>query len=166
VRGIFSSRALHWLDLAHVVGESYRVARPDGARLIVGRIQRPPDSLPAVLQQALQRVLRQRGFSARAGEPHQRQLLAALARRGAAVLAPVIVARWTVTRTPWQSIAAWQSKQGLAGLEVSPAVQRDILDELCQWAQASCGDLHREVSCEEAYGLQGVSLGDHGARAG
>ena len=63
VRVIFSSRALHLLDLAHVVDESCRVAKPDGASLIIGRIQRPTGSLPTLLQQAMQRLLRQQGFS-------------------------------------------------------------------------------------------------------
>jgi ubiquinone/menaquinone biosynthesis C-methylase UbiE len=158
VKVIFSSRALHLLDLAHVVDESFRVAHPDGASLIIGRIQRPAGSLPTLLQQAMQRVLRQQGFSSHAGEQHQRQLLAAFTQRGGTVLDPVVVVRWTVTRTPWQSIEAWQSKPGLAGLDVPPVVQRAILDELRSWAQSSFGDLHREVSCEEAYVLQGVNL--------
>ena len=164
VRVIFSSRALHLLDLAHVVAESCRVAKPDGASLIMGRIQRPTDSPFTLLQQAMQRLLRQQGFSTHAGEPHQRQLLAAFAQRGGRVLDPVVVVRWTVTRTPWQSIEAWQSKSGLAGLDVPSEVQRSILEELRGWAQSVFGDLHREVSCEEAYVLQGVGLGDHGAR--
>jgi ubiquinone/menaquinone biosynthesis C-methylase UbiE len=158
VRVIFSSRALHLLDPAHVVDESFRVARPGGARLIIGRIQRPPGSLPTLLQQAMQRLLRQQGFSGRIGEQHQRQLLTALTRRGGRVLDPVVVVRWTVTRAPWQSIEAWQSKPGLAGFDVSPIVQRAILDELRSWAQSTFGDLNREVTCDEAYVLQTINL--------
>jgi ubiquinone/menaquinone biosynthesis C-methylase UbiE len=158
VRIIFSSRALHLLDLAHVVDESFRVAQPGGASLIIGRIQRPPGSIPTLLQQAMQRLLRQQGFSSNAGEQHQRQLLAALTQRGGRVLEPVIAARWTVTRTSWQSIEAWQSKPGLAGLEVSPFAQRAILDELRIWAQSTFGDLNREVTCDEAYVLQTINL--------
>jgi hypothetical protein len=111
-----------------------------------------------MLQQAMQRLLRQPGFSGHAGEQHQRQLLAALTQRGGRVLDPVIAAQRTVTRTPWQYIEAWQSKPGLAGLDVPPVVQRAILDELRSWAQSAFGDLHREVSCEEAYVLQGIGL--------
>jgi len=158
IRVIFSSRAVHLLDLAHVVDESFRVAQPDGASLIIGRIQRPPGSLPTMLQQVMQRLLRQQGFSSHAGEQHQRQLLAAFTQRGGRGLDPVIAARWTVTRTSWQSIEAWQSKPGLAGLDVPPVVQRSILDELRSWAQSTFGDLHRQVTCEEAYVLQGVGL--------
>ena len=111
-----------------------------------------------MLQQALQRLLRQQGFSSHAGEQHQRQLLAAFTQRGGTVLEPVVVVRWTVTRTPWQSIEAWQSKPGLGGLDVPAVVQRAILDELRSWAQSTFGDLHRQVTCEEAYVLQGIGL--------
>jgi ubiquinone/menaquinone biosynthesis C-methylase UbiE len=158
VRVIFSSRALHLLDLAHVVDESCRVAQPDGASLIIGRIQRPPGSFPTTLQQAMQRLLRQQGFSSHAGEQHQRQLLATFKQRGGEVFEPVVVVRWTVMRTPWQSIPAWQSKPGLAGLDMPAVIQRAILEELGRWAQSVFGDLHRQVSCEEAYVLQGVNL--------
>jgi ubiquinone/menaquinone biosynthesis C-methylase UbiE len=158
IRVIFSSRALHLLDLAHVVDESFRVAQSDGASLIIGRIQRQPGSLSTLLQQAMQRLLRQQGYASHAGEQRQRQLLAAFTQRGGTVLDPVVVVRWTVTRTPWQSIEAWQSKPGLAGLDVHPVVQRAILDELRSWAQSTFGDLHCQVTCEEAYVLQGIGL--------
>jgi ubiquinone/menaquinone biosynthesis C-methylase UbiE len=158
VRVIFSSRALHLLDLAHVVAESLRVAQADGASLIIGRTQRPADSLATVMQQAMQRLLDQHGFPGRDGRQHQRQLLAALEHRGATVLDPVVVVRWTVVRTPWQSIVAWGSKPGLGGLEVPCAAKRTILDELRCWARSTFGDLYHAVTCEEAYVLQRVRL--------
>lgn len=43
VKVIFSSRALHWLDVDHVVKETYRVSKPREAYLFVGRIERSPD---------------------------------------------------------------------------------------------------------------------------
>jgi hypothetical protein len=158
VRVIFSSRALHLLDPAHVVNETCRIARPDGASLIMGRIRRPADSLSTTMQQTMQRVLRQHGFSGHDGEAHQRQLLATFQQRGAMVLDPVIVVRWTVMRTPGQSIEDWQSKPGLAGLDVPPVVKGAILDELRRWAHSTFGDLAREVTSEEAYVLQGIRL--------
>jgi ubiquinone/menaquinone biosynthesis C-methylase UbiE len=158
VRAIFSSRALHLLDLTHVVDEICRLSRSDGASLLIGRIQRPTDSLPRLLQQTMQRILRQRGFSPRAGEQHQIQLLSALAERGGRLLEPLVAVRWPVTRTPWQSIQDWQSKPGLAGLTMSPDVQRSILAELCNWAESVFGDLRHQVTYEDAYVLQGISL--------
>lgn len=158
VRVIFGSRALHWLDPDHVVRESVRVAHPEGAVCIVGRVERPANSVPAMLQRALQRVLRQHGFHAREGMRHQGELLSAYAQRAATALDPVVAARWTVTRTPWQSIEAWQSKPGLGGVDPPPEVKHAILQALCGWAEATFGDLHREVACEEVYVLQGVRL--------
>jgi ubiquinone/menaquinone biosynthesis C-methylase UbiE len=158
VKVIFSSRALHLLDLAHVVDESRRVALPDGASLIIGRTQRPADSPSTRMQQAVRRLLLQHGFTSRDGKQHQRQLLTAFEHRGATALDPLVVVRWSVTWTPWQSIAAWESKPGLGGLDLCPAAKRAILDELRSWAQSTFGDLHREVTCEEAYVLQGVRL--------
>ena len=156
VRVIFSSRALHLLDLAHVVRESLRVARPDGAVVILGRVQRQDNSVAAMMQREMLRLLRQHGFYGRRGGPHQRQLLAAYSQHGATVLAPVVVTQWTVAWTPWQSIEAWHTKPGLGGIALPPDVKRTILQALCRWATETFGDLHHEVVSEEAYVLQGV----------
>jgi ubiquinone/menaquinone biosynthesis C-methylase UbiE len=158
VRVIFSARTLHLLDLAHVVYESMRVARPDGAIVIIGRVQRQDDSVAARMQWEMQRLLRHHGIQGRAGGQHQRQLLASYSRQGATVLAPVVVARWAVPWTPQQSIEAWQMKPGLGGLAL-PASDKDaILQALCRWATKTFGDLQYEVISEEAYVLQGVRL--------
>jgi len=158
VRAIFSSRALHLLDLAHVVHESLRVARPDGAVVILGRVQRQDDNVATVMQREMQHLLRQHGLHSRAGGQHQRQLLASYRQHGATVLEPVVAAQWTVTRTPWQSIADWHTKPGLGGIDPPPDVKRAILHDLCRWATMTFGDMQREVTSEEAYVLQGVRL--------
>src|SRR5437588_8408007 len=46
-RAIFGSRALHLLNYEHVAAEALRVASPAGATLIIGRIERHPDSIRA-----------------------------------------------------------------------------------------------------------------------
>lgn len=158
VRVIFSSRALHLLDLDHVVRESVRVARPDGAVVILGRVQRQDDSVAAMMQREMQRLLRQHGFHSRGGGQHQRQLLTAYRQHGATVLEPVRAVRWTVTRTPWQSIAAWDAKPGLGGVDPPPSVKRVILNDLCRWATETFGGMQRGVTSAEAYVLQGVGL--------
>ena len=158
VRVIFSARSLHLLDLAHVVYESVRVARPDGAVVIIGRVQRQDDSVAAMMQREMQCLLRHHGLQGRAGGQPQRQLLASYSQQGATVLAPVVVARWAVPWTPWQSIEAWHMKPGLGGLAL-PASEKDtILQTLCRWATKTFGDLQCEVISEEAYVLQGVRL--------
>ena len=158
VRLIFSSRALHLLNLPHVVHESLRVARPEGASIIIGRVQRQDDSVATMMQREMLRLLRQHGFQGRAGGPHQRQLLAAYRQYGATALAPVEVARWPVRRTPWQSIEAWHAKPGLGGIDLAPDVKQTILDALCRWATGTFGALHHEVVSQESYVLQGIHL--------
>ena len=158
VWAIFSSRALHLLDLAHVVRESLRVARPDGAVVILGRVRRQDNSVATMMQREMQHLLRQHGLHSRSGGQHQRQLLASYRQHGATVLEPVVAAQWTVTRTPWQSIADWQTKPGLGGIDPPPDVKRAILHDLCRWATVTFGDMQREVTSEEAYVLQGVRL--------
>jgi hypothetical protein len=74
------------------------------------------------------------------------------------VLDPVVVGRWTVTRTPWQSIEAGLSKPGLGGIDLRPDIKRAILGELCNWAKGTFGDLDHEVASEGAYVLQGIRL--------
>jgi hypothetical protein len=158
VQVIFSARALHLLDLAHIVRESMRVAQPNGASVIIGRVQRQDDSVAARMQREMQHLLRHHGLQGRAGGQYQRQLLASYSQQGAMVLAPVVVTRWAVPWTPWQSIETWQMKPGLGGLAL-PAKDKDaILQALCHWATKTFGDLQREVISEEAYVLQGVRL--------
>ena len=72
---IFSSRALHWLASEHVVNETLRVAHPDHAVLLMGRVQRERDSTPAQMQRQLQRQLRQHGLQPRQGARYERQLI-------------------------------------------------------------------------------------------
>jgi len=69
-----------------------------------------------------------------------------------------VAARWMVTRTPWQSIAAWQAVPGLGGLVLPGHTKRAILDALCSWATATFGSMHQQSTSEEAYVLQGVRL--------
>jgi hypothetical protein len=116
------------------------------------------DLLSSVMQQEMRRLLCQHGFTGRDSEQHRRQLLGAFEQRGATVLDPVVVVRWTVTRTPWQLLEDWASKPGLAGLDLGRAAKGVVLDELRRWAQSTCGDLHDAITCEEAYVLQRVRL--------
>lgn len=158
VRVIFSSRALHLLDPKHIVRESFRVAQPEGTLCLMGRIHRQEDSVAAMMQRQLQRLLYQYGYPGRAGLQHQQALLASYSQQGAIVLDPMVVVRWTVTRTPAQGLDAWQSKPGLGGIDLPPHVKRAILHDLSTWAKGTFGDLQHARSSEEAYVLQGVRL--------
>lgn len=157
-RVIFSSRALHWLPLHHVVAESLRVASPDGAMLIVGRVQRAAPSLQPQMKHRLHDRLRQHGLQAREGEQHQQRLLARWCQRGAKAMGPLVAARWRVASTPGEAIATWRNKPGLGGLDPPPGLKEAILMELTAWAEATFGDLERQVESEAAYVLHGAWL--------
>ena len=158
VRVIFSSRALHLLPLHHVVAESLRVAWPEGAMLIVGRVQRASLSLQTQMQHQLHALLRQHGLQAREGELHRERLLACLCRRGAEAIPPLVAAEWRVASTLGEAIATWRNKPGLGGLDLPPGLKEAILRELAAWAEATFGDLDRLVESEVAYVLCGAWL--------
>jgi len=157
-RVIFSSRAVHLLDLEHVVAESFRVARPEGTQLIVGRVQRSTTSLQTQMQHQMHRLLRQHGFRARAGAQHQQRLLACCCQRGAQAVAPVVVARWRAASAPGAAIATWRDKPGLGGLDLPVRIKHAILTELARWAEATFDSLEQQMESEVAYVLQGVWL--------
>ncbi|NES21767.1 MAG: methyltransferase domain-containing protein [Symploca sp. SIO3E6] len=155
-RAIFSSRAIHWLAVEHIVQESFRIAQPDGATLLIGRIQRQKESVKTKLQQELQRRLRQHGLKPRGGEHHQRQLIDLFTQRGAKVIKPIVVAQWKVSSTPAQSIKNWQQKPGLSGINLPADLKQNILEDLQNWAQATFGELEQTIESEESYVLQGI----------
>lgn len=157
-RVIFSSRAIHLLQPDRVVEEVFRVARPDGALLTIGRIQRPNESVKARMKQALHHLLNQRGFSAREGGKNQQKLIELCCQKGALAIAPTVVSQWTESRTPAQSLNNWQQKPGLGGIDLPVETKQEILEELQSWAQTTFGELHTPVESEAAYVLQGVHL--------
>lgn len=155
---IFASRALHLLDSRHVTRECLRLACRDGARLIIGRFERPKDSLAARMRHEMQARLRQCGFKAKQGERSHRQLMDSCQRHGAEILDDVVAIRRKVRRAPWHLIADWQEKPGLAGIDLPDDVKRPILADLRTWANAAFGGLRREFEWEEAYLVQGIRL--------
>ena len=158
VRVIFSSRAIHLLTPEHLVDEIFRVALPQGAALLIGRVQRQKNSISTQMKQQMHHLLRQRGFQPREGEKNSKELISLCCQRGAKVIDSEIVARWTVLNTPQQSLDSWRQKPGLAGIDLLQDVQQPILKELQLWAEETFGGLDRSVESEETYILQGVRL--------
>jgi ubiquinone/menaquinone biosynthesis C-methylase UbiE len=156
VRVIFSSRALHLLPLSHVVAEISRVVWSEGAMLIVGRVQWSSHSLQTQMKQQLHHLLRQHGLPAREGEQHQQRLLACCCQHGAKAIAPLVVARWRMASTPREALANWRNKPGLGGLGPPARLKQAILTDLATWAEATFGDLERQVESEAVYVLQGA----------
>lgn len=156
-RAIFSSRALHLLAHEHVAAEVFRVGQLTGATLIVGRVERSPDSVKARLAGEMRGRLRGLGFAPRS-ERHHRRLIEACVQRGAVALEPVTAVTWTVAASAQQSLDAWRSLSGLGGIEVPDDVREIVLRELREWAAGVFGELDRKVESEEAYVLRAVRL--------
>jgi hypothetical protein len=157
-RVVFGSRAIHLLNQAHVVAEVFRVAAPAGASLIIGRVERAPESVRARMSREMNERLRQHGLEGRRGEQRKRRLFDAFQARSAEVLEPVTVASWKVSSSPRQSLASWRSHAGLGGLRVAPAVRDEILNGLEAWAAEAFGGLEAQIESEESYVLSAVRV--------
>jgi ubiquinone/menaquinone biosynthesis C-methylase UbiE len=158
VKAVFSSRAIHLLPVHHVVAEVFRVASPDGASLILGRVQRQEQSLRARLRQEMRDLLRRLGFAASEGQKKEREILDACLRRGAAPLERRVAARWPVEQSAAQVLASWREKSSLAGLDVPADVKENVFSQLAVWAKDAFGSLEAIHPAEEKYLLQGVRL--------
>lgn len=155
---IFSSRAVHLLGHEHVAAEVFRLASPDGATLLLGRVERTPGSVKERMAREMNERLRQRGLKGRRGERRNRKLFEACARLGAETLEPVPVAAWNVSASPRQSLDSWRSLKGLGGIPVSAETRAEVLDELEVWAAAEFGGLDEEFEFEETYVLSPVRV--------
>jgi hypothetical protein len=160
MRAVFSSRAIHLLPLEHVVDELFRVGAPEGSACLLGRVERPPESVKARLSREMQRRLRELGFQPRGAGG--RRLLDACRERGARVLARAAVVRRPVLHTPRQSLDQWAGKPGLGGVALPAGVQQEVLRGLAAWAMETFGDLDGGHRSEETYVLEGVRLPESG----
>jgi ubiquinone/menaquinone biosynthesis C-methylase UbiE len=130
---IFSSRALHWIDLSHTVSELYRVARNNQSLLIVGRMEMDSDSWELKLREQCHRLLGQQDLVPRKGEQHLIELQNSLKQHCAEIMNPLVACEWHKRRTPDQAIKDWQDKPGLAGISLPAAKKIDILKQLRGW---------------------------------
>lgn len=160
---IFCSRAAHRLDGAAFVAETRRVLRPGGI-VVFGALERSADSVRAALQHKMRRILAEALGEAgqTAGRPAERdsrrehrQLAAALGGQ----LEVVAASSFEVFERPADSLAGWRSKRGLAGIEVPPEKQDEVLDRLQEWAREQYGDLNTPRPAIEHYQLTIVRPG-------
>ena len=158
VRVIFSSRTMHLLDQEHVAREFLRVASSAGATLILGRVEREPESVRARMSKEMNERLRAHGFSGRRGERQNRKLFEFCSGSGAVSLEPLPVASWRTIASPRQSLDSWRSKKGLGGLPVPDKIRAEVLRELEGWAEEEFGGLNREFESEETYVLKSLRL--------
>jgi ubiquinone/menaquinone biosynthesis C-methylase UbiE len=155
---VFSARALHHLDAAHAAAETRRVLRASGGWLVLGHVRRPPGSVKSVLRRRMRRMLEVHGFSPRSHEARAGAVFAALERAGGRRMEPRVAARWTHPHRPAESLAAWEEKAGLAGIEVPDEVKARLLADLRAWAAAEYGDLEHPRTQEEAFELDAIRV--------
>jgi len=157
-RVMFSSRTVHLLQQEHVAHEVFRVASSDGATLILGRVERKPESVRARMAKEMNERLRRHGFTGRRGERHNRKLFELCSDRGAVELEPVAVAQWRILASPRQSIDSWHGLDGLGGIPVPAPTRAEILRELEGWAEAEFGGLDQEFESQETYVLKSLRV--------
>jgi protein-L-isoaspartate O-methyltransferase len=155
---VFAARALHHLDVDHVVAETRRVLRAPCGWLATGRVRRPYDSPKSILRRQMRRLLEAEGYAGRSGERHADAVFTALEWWGATRLPPREVARWTVPHRPADSIASWRGKAGLAGVDVPAEVKERVLAALGEWAAAELGDPSLPLEQEEWFEIAAAKV--------
>ncbi|HEX2077927.1 MAG TPA: class I SAM-dependent methyltransferase [Longimicrobium sp.] len=155
---VFSARALHHLDPEHAAAETRRVLRAAGGWLVLGRVRRPPDSVKSVLRRRMRQMLAAEGFAGRSHDARADAVFAALERAGGERLEPRVAARWTGLHRPADSLAAWEGKSGLAGLDVPADVKARVLAGLRDWAAAEFGDIGQPLAQDEAFELAAIRM--------
>jgi ubiquinone/menaquinone biosynthesis C-methylase UbiE len=155
-RVIFSSRAMHLFEQEHVARETFRVASPAGATLILGRVEREAESVRARMSREMNQRLRRHGFEGRRGERRNRKLFELCQLRGAVALDPVPVSSWRVAASPRQSLDSWRSLSSMGGIPVPATVRTEVLRELEDWAVEEFGGLDQQFETEETYVLSAI----------
>ena len=155
---VFSVRALHHLDPEHAIAETRRVLRTSGGWLVLGRVRRPTDSPKSVLRRQMRGMLQAHGFSPRSHEARAGAVFAALEQAGGRRMEPRVAARWTHPHRPADSLAAWEGKAGLAGIEVPDEVKARVLADLRAWAAGEYGDLDAPREQAESFELDAVRV--------
>jgi ubiquinone/menaquinone biosynthesis C-methylase UbiE len=157
-RVIFSSRAMHQLDQEHAASEVFRVAAPGGATLIIGRIERDPESVRARMAKEMNNRLRLYGYEGHGGEQRNRKLFESCRLRGAQILEPVTVAAWKSSASPRQSLDSWHAPRGLGGVPIPAETKERILAELETWAEEAFNGLDERLESEERYVLRPLRI--------
>jgi ubiquinone/menaquinone biosynthesis C-methylase UbiE len=156
VRCVFSSRAVHLFDLEHVVAETVRVGLRDGVTLLVGRVERDPNSVRDRLRREKRAALARRGFAPTEGGARRRKVLELAQARGGQVLEPVVAATWTTRHSAAEIIRHFRETAGLGGATLPVETKEEILRELERWAESELGSLDRPQTSEDRFILEGA----------
>lgn len=149
-RVIFASRVIHLLLPEHVAREATRVCQP-GGYVMLGRVNRDPDSLKERLRHHRQYLLREAGIQPRQGESGSRQVIERLAHAGWTDLGRQVVAAWTGDISVAQILAEWGTLSRMGSVEVESPMREHILGEIREWAGHEFGNLDRSWPYREQY---------------
>jgi len=155
---IFCARALHHLDDDHVVAEIRRVLRPSGGWLVLGRVRRPNDSVKSNLRRQMRRLLESRGYAGRSHDARSEGVFSRLEALGAERSPSIVAARWVRPHRPADSIASWEGKEGLAGIDLPADVKAEVLADLRRWAEKEYGDPTLPLAQEEIFELAPINV--------
>jgi hypothetical protein len=158
VRVVFGSRSLHWIETSHLASEAARVASPEGAVLLIGRVVRDPEDPRERIRAAMRELLRESGYEGRSGGARAREGIAECVRRGWHPLPSRVAAAWTVKRRPRSSLDDWRSKPGLGGRDVPDDVKERVLTEVLRFTKDTFGNIETPIDVTERYVLDGVEM--------
>jgi ubiquinone/menaquinone biosynthesis C-methylase UbiE len=154
---IFGSRVFHLLNARHVAREVLRVADPQGAVLLLGRVVRDKKSAKAQMRSRMRELLLENGVQPRQSRRIRGHLLDELSGSGS-LLEPTVAANWKKTARPADSVRSWMSKDSMGGIVPPASIKAAILDELMEWAAKRFGSPEAEIVSAERYVLEGVRL--------
>ncbi len=154
---IFASRALHWIDVNHIVSEAFRVKDNNKAYLLVGRIEGSKNSWEKQLRKHMHKLLCDNGLTPLDGQKHIKILREALLAVGCEAIEPITVSTWHTKRDLKSVIQNWRGKDGLAGAQPSASLKNSILNELQEWAEGHF-DTPLPTRSERSYVIYGFKL--------
>jgi len=155
---IFGSRVLHLLRAEHLLKEAERVARPGGAVLICGRLERDPSSPRSAARKKLRELLAGHGLQPRPTGGRPTRLFAQAEAEGADILAPRLAAAWPDTVGVTEVLDGWRGKTSLGGINPPADVAQAVLAALTAWAAETYGEPAAPVTTETRYVLEGIRL--------
>ena len=156
-RVIFASRAIHLLRPEHVAREACRVCWPGGS-VMLGRVERDPESPQERLRRRRQHLLREAGLHPRQGEAGTRRVIDLCVGAGFRNLGRQIVAEWDDATSPADVLAGWETLARMGSIEVDAATHARILAGVRAWALAEYGKLDDRQVNRQRYVLDIVQL--------
>jgi ubiquinone/menaquinone biosynthesis C-methylase UbiE len=146
---IVIARAAHLLERDHLIKEVRRCCREHSAFLILGRVQKAPDSVAAQLRRMLHQRLHEHGHQPRRGGKIHQQLAASIDENYRTLSA----ACWQVSESPLQVLNTWRDKTGLGGVVLNAREHVKILDQLEQQCKEHFGDIEKKQHSGREYQL-------------